>query len=439
MINLPSEARALFLGTLGRIAVQPATRAALQIDGSTLRIDGRRLELKGLRTVLVIAIGKAAVPMYCGVRDVLADAGPRLESIVVAPAPPADPDPYLRFFAGAHPVPDRTSVEAALYTLGRLRRAGPDTLVLFLVSGGSSAMLESALDPAISLRDLAAFHRVLVASGLPITQMNLLRKHISAVKAGRLAAAAAHAAAQCTLVLSDVPDGELGIVGSGPSLPDTGSARARQELYRTFRRSYRLPDSIDRAFEQPGGELLSAGHPAFARSSWRSILSGDSLARNAAALAEAAGFHVTVDNTCDDWPAAEAAAYLLTRLRSLRSPSESTCLISVGEVAVVLGPDPGIGGRNLHFALACASLLRDCPMEAVVLSAGTDGIDGNSPAAGALASNSTWSRAVAAGLDPAGHLSGFNSYPLFHALGDAIVTGPTGNNLRDLRILLTRG
>jgi hydroxypyruvate reductase len=163
------------------------------------------------------------------------------------------------------------------------------------------------------------------------------------------------------------------------------------------------------------------------------LLSNASLLEAAEAEAQRHGFSVEIDNSCDDWDYARAAEYLLERLRRLRQTSERACLISGGEVTVKV-ENGGTGGRNQQFALACAAGISG---EAItVLSAGTDGIDGNSPAAGAIADSTTLDRAQARGLDAGAHLAAFNAYPFFESLGDAIMTGPTGNNLRDLRILL---
>ena len=140
-----------------------------------------------------------------------------------------------------------------------------------------------------------------------------------------------------------------------------------------------------------------------------------------------------MDNSCDDWDYLRARDYLLDRLRELRRKSERVCLISGGEVTVKVS-NGGIGGRNQQFALACAGKIAG--ENITVLSAGTDGIDGNSPAAGAVVDGTTLERTKARGLDPQAHLAGFNAFPFFESLGDTVVTGPTGNNLRDLRLLL---
>ena len=166
---------------------------------------------------------------------------------------------------------------------------------------------------------------------------------------------------------------------------------------------------------------------------WWTILSNAALTEAAKREADRQGFTVVVDNSCDDWDYAKAADYLLGRLRELRRKNERVCLLSGGEVTVHL-ENGGSGGRNQQFALYCAEKISK--ENICVLSAGSDGIDGNSTAAGAIADGTTLERAKARGLDVAAHLSAFDSYPLFETLGDAIIVGPTGNNLRDLRILL---
>ena len=163
------------------------------------------------------------------------------------------------------------------------------------------------------------------------------------------------------------------------------------------------------------------------------MLSNQTAVEEAKAAAERAGFAVRVDNSCDDWDYERAADYLLKRLRELRKESERVCLISGGEVTVKV-TNGGIGGRNQQFALACAAKIAG--ENITVLSAGTDGVDGNSPAAGAVTDGTTIARAQSSKLDAQTALVKFDAYPFFSALGDAVETGPTGNNLRDLRILL---
>jgi len=174
--------------------------------------------------------------------------------------------------------------------------------------------------------------------------------------------------------------------------------------------------------------------PAFIQSRWWTVLSSSTAQTDAAAAAAMHGFAVEVDNSCDDQDYQQAADHLLKKVRKLREGVSRVCLISGGEVTVQVGGDAGVGGRNQQFALYCAEKIAG--ENITVLSAGTDGIDGNSTAAGAVADGTTLPRAQAAGQDPGKALARFDAFPLFEALGDAVVTGPTGNNVRDLRILL---
>jgi hydroxypyruvate reductase len=180
-------------------------------------------------------------------------------------------------------------------------------------------------------------------------------------------------------------------------------------------------------------ETPKSDDPAFIRARWWTILSNAALLEAAKKEAERQGFMVEIDNSCDDWDYAKAADHLLLRLRELRRKNDRVCLLSGGEVTVHV-ENGGAGGRNQQFVLYCADKIAG--ENICVLSVGSDGIDGNSPAAGAIVDGTTGEKAKARGLDLTAHLTSFNAYPLFEALGDAIVTGPTGNNLRDLRILL---
>jgi hydroxypyruvate reductase len=176
---------------------------------------------------------------------------------------------------------------------------------------------------------------------------------------------------------------------------------------------------------------------AFRDSVFEILLSSHDLVENTRAQAQKAGFFTVVDNSCDDWDYADAARYLLQRFHALRAAHQRLCLISVGEVTVTLNRTPGAGGRNQQFALACALELKQYPGERLtVLSAGSDGIDGNTQSAGAIADPTTAARARAFGFDPQASLASFNACPLFTALGDSVVTGPTGQNLRDVRLLI---
>jgi hydroxypyruvate reductase len=196
-----------------------------------------------------------------------------------------------------------------------------------------------------------------------------------------------------------------------------------------------FPTSVRQLFEKRKlQETPKADDASFQHSQFVTILSNAAAVNAVVQSAVADGFAVEIDNSCDDWDYAKAADHLLARLRQLRQGASRVCLISGGEVTVKPGSNPGIGGRNQQFALYCAQKIAG--ERITVLSAGTDGIDGNSQAAGAVADGSTIARAREKGIDPAAALARFDTFPLFEALGDAIITGPTGNNVRDIRVLL---
>ncbi len=439
--QLRNAGRRIFAAALQAVDVRAAVRRRISVHAGNLMLGDQSLPLADLDGVLVIALGKAAVSMYEAAADALSEVAH--EAVVVAPAETLpgsfESHPGVAFLPGAHPTPTSDSLRAADLILAKLTGATERTAVLFLISGGASAMVEQPLDRAITLADLAVFSRALVGSGLDITAMNTLRKHLSAVKGGRLALAAAAARMQCTLLISDVPAASPDAIASGPSLPDSTTVAQTRILFQSLRATTVLPASVCAWFESAAmPETPKATDAAFARSHWEVLLSGDHLALAAAAAAEIGGFHAVVDNTCDDWEYREAARYLLDRSATLsREHGSRTCLISVGEIGVNVPVHAGEGGRNQHFALWSATELSRRGESATVLSAGSDGIDGHSNAAGAVCDERTFARAAAAGLNVEDALKRFDSAPLLWAVGDAIHTGPTGSNLRDLRLILT--
>jgi hydroxypyruvate reductase len=319
---------------------------------------------------------------------------------------------------------------------------------VFLVSGGASAMMELPLDPEITLADTIAFHRALVHSGASIIEINCVRKHFSAVKGGRLALTTRDIP-WLTIALSDVPPGKLDTIASGPTLPDVSTVADCMEILDRYNLLPKFPQSIREFFASRAiPETVKADE--ISPQVW-TLLSADDLAQAAARQAECLGFPTVIDNTCDDWEYGPAAEYLLQRIRELRRTSRRVCLLSVGEITVpaLRGLDSpdwraiGNGGRNQHFALQAATLLNTSDASLAILSAGSDGIDGHSDAAGAVVSLETLNArdqppeclghlrtAALAALDQ------FQSSSFLEPLGARIVTGPTGNNLRDLRILI---
>jgi glycerate 2-kinase len=436
--ELHADARDIFAHALRACDIRAAFDRHLRFDGATLirQSSPAPIALERYREIFVIAFGKAALPMTATLLDRLPPHIP-IRGICSAPELPTSRDPRIRYFAGGHPIPNAQSFEAAREVLRTLHGAKADTFIFFLVSGGGSAMLELPRDANISLEDTIAFHQALIASGAAIGEINTVRKHFSAVKGGRLADAAPRSE-KLSLIISDVPLKNVECVASSPTLPDSSSPEQCREILDRFHLFESFPQAIRNHFRNlASAEPTELAEPSTALAPYEILLSDEDLANAARDHAQSLGYHAVMDNTCDDLDYREASTYLLQRFRELRREFSRLCLLSSGEVTVKLEGHPGRGGRNQQFALATAFALAKHPGETIaVLSAGSDGIDGNSAAAGAIADPTTLARARAAGIDPEAALAAFDSGTLFATLGDAILTGPTGNNLRDLRILL---
>ncbi len=429
--SMRSVARDIFLDALAEAAIGKAFDRHVQCERGVLRVCEDLYDLKTYSRVLAVSFGKAAHRMA----EILArQVGSTVQGIVVDP----NQHPYqlsgYRYFQGGHPQPNAESVKGAEAVLKSLAALNEQSLAIFLVSGGGSAALEKPVDEEISLDDLIATYKSLVHSGAPIAQINAVRKHLSAVKGGRMAQAA-QGAQQVSIMVSDVPENALDSLSSGPTMPDTSTLDDCYRIVNEHNLLPQFPASVRELFERHAlEETPKKDDVAFARSRWWKILSNETAERAAAAAAARQGFAVEIDHSCDDWDYARAADHLLERIRKLRTEVTKACIISGGEVTVKVPEDAGAGGRNQHFALYCAQKIAG--ENIALLSAGTDGIDGNSPAAGAIADGTTMERARVANLDVDSHFKGFNSFPLFQKLGDTIETGPTGNNVRDLRIMM---
>ena len=426
--DMKQIARHIFDHALRESSIPQAFARQLRCERGVLRICDDLYDLNSYGRVFVIAIGKAAHSMLVALHEI---AGTRFEGIVASSVEPEFQIRGFRYFHGGHPLPNAESIRAADATLKSLAGQKESSLVIYLLSGGGSAAAEKPVDSEISLADLIETYRVLVHSGAPIGEINAIRKHLSAVKGGRLAQAA-YPATQVSILVSDVPDATPDALASGPAMPDSTTAEDCYSLAAKYKMQF--PQPVQDLFDRGAlDETPKSDDPAFIRARWWTVLSNAGLIEAAKQEAERQGFEVIIDNSCDDWAYAKAADYLLQRLRELRQKHERVCLLSGGEVTVHV-ENGGVGGRNQQFALSCAAKIHG--ENICILSAGSDGIDGDSPAAGAIVDGTTLERAKKIGIDASEHLSRFNAYPLFEALGDAIVTGATGNNLRDLRILL---
>ena len=396
-----------------------------------LQVGADAYDLGSFERLHVVSIGKAGHTMAEALGNIV-NSG--LTGIIDCPnSPPAQLSGF-RYFTGGHPLPNEDSLRAGDAILRLVAGSSARTLVLFLISGGASAIAEKPISATMSLADVIETYKALVHSGAPIAEINAVRKHLSAMKGGRLARAAAPAY-QASILVSDVPENALDALASGPTMPDTTTVADCQAIVKRYHLLPQFPASVRALFE---GDLLvetpKQGDTAFEHSRYTTVLSNATATNAVVEGAASGGFAVEVDNSCDDWDYQRAADHLLQRLRELRSRGSRVCLVSGGEVTVQVGAKSGVGGRNQQFALYCAQQIAGEGI--TVLSAGTDGIDGNSQAAGAVVDGTTVERARQKGFDAATALAQVDSFPLLNAVGDAIITGPTGNNVRDLRILL---
>jgi glycerate 2-kinase len=433
--DLKQLARRIFRDTLAAIDIPRAMQRKVYCEHSwLLRCDEINVDTRRFSEFRVVAIGKAAHAMLDGLRLCL-PASISFAGIVSSPTAPLRPHPEVQYFVGGHPIPNESSWHAAQAVLEMLSACDERILVFFLLSGGGSALVELPLEPQFDLSSMQQVHRALVHCGAPIDDINAVRKHISAVKGGRLAQAAGPAT-KITFAVSDVPPGKESALASGPTLPDPTTWADVERVMHEYSLHEKFPQEMSRWMEQSDvPETPKSGDPAFHHAHFSLLLGQDGLFLPAHGAAEAAGCVTCCDNATDDWPVERAAEYLLAQLEDLRAanPHKRVAIIAGGEVSSPV-TGSGIGGRNAAFVLACVAKIAG--QRIAVLSAGTDGIDGNSPAAGAVADGETAAYAQAARLNIRDTFQRSDAHTFFNHLGDAVITGPTGNNLRDLRILI---
>lgn len=429
-IKLREAASQIFLNALQAVDPRAAVRHAIGLEDSQLRVRDTEINIDK-RPIYVLAIGKAATPMAAGIKDVLGD---RItKGIVCGPALEALYPSNWQAFRGGHPFPNAESVAAARAALEMLKATQPDGLIIFLISGGGSAMFELPLNEDITLADLREANRELVASGATINEINAVRRAFSAVKGGKLAAVAD--VDQITFIVSDTNAGDTASVASGPTIQPDPNAPVAAAVVKRFGLKASLPKSILKAINGP-----------IVQSSWSTrrlrthhvLLDNNTALEAAAAAAARFGFVVEIATDINEQDIDAGCALMLSRAESLakRNTGNDVCLVSGGEFSCPVRGD-GVGGRNLETVLRCALKLQEHPPAAkhwAVLSAGTDGIDGNSPASGAVADETTL-QTNERNRNTRDFLAGSNAFNFFEP-NELIITGPTGTNVRDIRIVL---
>jgi glycerate 2-kinase len=427
---------ALSIARAGIRAADPARAVARSLERvrGGIRVGGRTLRPGSGGSVRVVAIGKAAGAMA----DAVARRVPDVDGWVAVPRGYPAPEGRFELVRGEHPVPGAGSFSAGRRLTAHLAALPPGDVVVFLLSGGGSATVECPL-PGLTDALLARSVRALLGSGAPIGEMNTVRRHLSALKGGRLAVAVGSRPA-ATLALSDVVGDAPEDIASGPTVADPTSFRDAVRVANGPRLRSTLPPLVRRYLEQGARgqrpESPKPGDPALAGKPF--VLGATNRTARDAAAAEARrrGYLVREEPVPITGPTAPAARRFAQRLLRHASGRRPFALVAGGETTVELGPHPGRGGRNQEFALVVARRLAG--REALVLSAGTDGIDGPTDAAGGWVDGRTAERARRLGVDLEGALRHHAAYDALLRLGSLWRPGPTGTNVTDLHVGLTR-
>lgn len=401
--------------------------------------------------IFLLALGKAAHPMAAEAVDRLRDWGMSpAGGVIVSPAAESPPHPALRSVSGDHPHPGARSFAAAAAVADVVAQVDPADEIWVLLSGGTTSLIGAPID-GVATADLIQLYDLLLGSGLDIAAMNRIRKRFSRWGAGRLTAALAPARVK-NFTISDVVGDDLAAIASGPCVPDESTAsevrRALAGAGLWDRTPTSVRDSLEAVLRGQAPETPKPGDPAF-KNLYVEIVVSNRLALEAAARrAGELGLSPRVLETAlagEAAPTGRRLAHLLVNYSESSGPQpgglhkDALCLIWGGETTVTLGPTPGLGGRNQELALAAAQILAQHPpppanpaASMAFLSAGTDGRDGPTDAAGAIVDPATWGRIGAAGRDPEADLAGHNAFPALDAAGALIRTQPTGTNVMDI-------
>lgn len=450
-----SQETGLALRLLDRVAreaiascgAEEAVRRTCVARTGRISLAGRPVPVDGAGRILVLAYGKAAVGMMRSLVKRIHEAGGKrpVVGLLVAPSGlergwPFGTAPRARFridvVEGDHPVPGRASFAAGRRALQIAGRAGRSDDVIYLASGGGSAMLAAPLPRLMTPAGKTNIHRALIASGAPIASINVVRKHLSGIKGGRLAVAAQQARSQMTIMVCDVDLERAADVASGPSLPDRTTVDDMVRIVDRYGVAPHLPPPVLEALrvgKMP--ETPKPRAPEFRRSGSSVVLSNREL-RNAAARAALSRGLPAEAVPSEMTGSIETAVEMVAR--AIESAPPGTRLLVLGGEVLATPNSGGTGGRAQEFALRLALRMAGLGSRPwAFMAAGSDGVDGNSPAAGAFVDMTTLERARAAGLDPGKILKDSDTWRLFNRLGDALVTGPTGTNVRDVYLLLT--
>ncbi len=436
--SLKQTAQAIFNGGIQAVSPEACIDRYLTISGSLLQVAETEFDLDQIKHIFVVGAGKASAAMAHQVENIL---GHRInDGLIITKYRHGVPLERCRIVEARHPVPDKNGMDGAASLLEMVSRAGPEDLILCLISGGASALTPAPAD-GVSLADKQHTTRLLLECGTTIHEINTIRKHLSKIKGGQLCAAA-NGARVVSLILSDVIGNDLDIIGSGMTAPDPGNFMDCKLILEDRRIWNAVPESVrTRIRAGINGQVPDTPKPGdsvFFGVTNQVVGSLTDALSAAQKEAERLGFRPLVLSSMIQGEAKEAAKVLCAIAREVkdsgRPVAPPACLLSGGETTVSI-KGSGTGGRNMELALAGAMALAGTS-GIMLLSVGTDGTDGPTDAAGAFAGGDTVSRAKALGLSAEKHLADNNSYPFFAALEDLLITGPTRTNVMDMQILL---
>lgn len=436
--DIESIAYAALHAVRGDVCIRKWVSRIQDLNGDELVAGEKRIDLRKTRKIIVVGAGKAGASMAKAIEDLINDK--ITDGLINAKYGHTVELNRIRLNEAGHPIPDEAGMRGAKHILALAKECELEDLIIVLLSGGGSALLPLPEEP-ISLAEKQKATEYLVNSGATIQEINVVRKHISAIKGGKLAQAA-YPAQLIALILSDVIGDDLESIASGPTVADSSTFHYCFELLSKYYLLDKLAESIiahiKKGMEGKVHETPKPHNQIFSNVT-NLIVGNNSIAISSAMTkAQELGYNPVLLSTAIQGDT-ERAAYEHTKImkelvQSATSREKPLCIVSGGETTITV-KGHGHGGRNTHFALAVLQHLRDFN-NFVVLSFGTDGTDGKTDVAGAFCDAGTFQRAMSAGMDPVHYLRAFDSYTFFHALDDLFVTGPTQTNVMDLRIIL---
>ncbi|MCG2754992.1 MAG: glycerate kinase [Desulfobacteraceae bacterium] len=436
--QMRKDAEEIFYSGLRAVDPGLAVKRYCRRENNHIFIADLRYDLSEYKNIFVIGAGKATAPMAAEIENLL---GNRItKGIINVKYGHTSKLGRIKLIEAGHPVPDKNGQKGAGDIVDLANNAGKDDLVICLISGGGSALLPLPF-PGLTLKDKRDTIKILLSCGASIHEINALRKHISMIKGGRLAQAA-YPASLVSLILSDVVGDNLDVIASGPTVPDSSSFDDCIKIIDKYSIRKKLPKPVVRHIKDGISgrvpETPKTGDPAFDKT--HNLIIGSNIEAISAAKkkSKSLGYNTIILSSMiegDTTHVAHVHSAIAREIIKTGNPiSSPACILSGGETTVTI-KGKGLGGRNQEFALAAAMDIAGAE-NVVILSGGTDGTDGPTDAAGAIADTNTLSRATAMGLNPVHFLANNDSYHFFQKLGDLLITGPTNTNVMDLRIVL---